>query len=228
MVFGKLTPAFAKAHNQSREPFSIAYSTKLCSKIGGQVIRSLPNNMNPLIEKTAGQTHGQETPCSCDLTLAFLLLRGWLGVRAVLTGIEKYSALKTIQKAVVDPVTGMEDPSGALIEVKQKFYALANYSAIPASLKDKFANEPLLPPLLTGPFYMILGPALIALGVMLLVGLGTRLSLFLQGLLYIGLTAGLILIKQDDGVAWLGVHVALIALALVLSKHNRLCILKKW
>ena len=176
---------------------------------------------NPPTTETAGSWFDGKT-------LAFLLLRGWLGVRALLTGIEKYSALKSIQKAVIDPVTGMEDPSGALIEVKQKAYALANYSAIPASLKDKFASEPLLPAILTGPFYAVLGPTLIALGVMLLIGLGTRLSLFLQGLLYIGLTAGLILIKQDDGVAWLGIHVGLVALALLLVDHNRLNLLKKW
>jgi thiosulfate dehydrogenase [quinone] large subunit len=63
---------------------------------------------------------------------------------------------------------------------------------------------------------------------MLLVGIGTRISLMLQGLLYIVLTAGLILIKQDDGVAWLGIHVALVALALVLARHNRFTILRKW
>ena len=63
---------------------------------------------------------------------------------------------------------------------------------------------------------------------MLLLGLGTRLSLFLQGLLYIALTVGLILIKQDDGVAWLGIHIALITLALMLAKHNKLALLKKW
>lgn len=165
---------------------------------------------------------------SFDMTLAFLILRGWLGVRALLTGIEKFSSFKTIQKALIDPVTGMEDPSGAMIEMKQKAYAISSYAAIPPSLRDKFANEPLLPGFLTAPFYAALGPTLILLGVMLILGLFTRVSLFLQGLLYIGLTAGLILIKQDDGVAWLGIHVALISLALVLSKHNRLCLLKKW
>jgi len=149
-------------------------------------------------------------------------------MRALMTGIEKFAATKTIQKPVMDPVTGMEDPSGALIEVKEKFYALSNYSAIPQSLKDKFAAEPLLPGFFTGPFYAVLGPALIVLGLMLLVGLGTRISLFLQGLLYISLTAGLILIKQDDGVSWLAVHVIMIALALTLSRENRWCILKKW
>jgi thiosulfate dehydrogenase [quinone] large subunit len=74
----------------------------------------------------------------------------------------------------------------------------------------------------------VLGPALIVTGVLLLLGLGTRVSLCLQGLIYIALTAGLILIKQDDGVAWLGIHIALIAFALTLARHNRFALLKKW
>jgi thiosulfate dehydrogenase [quinone] large subunit len=166
--------------------------------------------------------------CGCDQTLAFLVLRGWLAVRAILTGVEKFGAYATIQKPLIDPVTGMEDPSGAMIDVKVKYYSLTNYSGIPAPLKDKFANEPLLPHFATAAFNNLLGPALIVTGVMLLLGLGTRLSLFVQGLIYIGLTAGLILIKQDDGIAWLGIHVALIAFALMLARHNKLALLKKW
>lgn len=149
-------------------------------------------------------------------------------MRAILTGIEKFSGVQVTQKPFVDPVTGMEDPSGALIEVKQKFYAMTNYAAVPRSLQDKFAAEPMLPTFATTPFYATLGWVLILSGIMLLIGLGTRISLFLQGLLYIALTAGLILIKQDDGVAWLGIHVGLVALALVLANHNRFTILKKW
>jgi thiosulfate dehydrogenase (quinone) large subunit len=166
--------------------------------------------------------------CGCDQTLAFLVLRGWLAVRAILTGVEKFGAYTTIQKPLVDPVTGMEDPSGAMIDVKVKFYSLTNYSGIPAPLKDKFANEPLLPHFAASAFDHLLGPALILAGVMLLLGLGTRLSLFVQGLIYIALTAGLILIKQDDGISWLGIHVALIAFALILAKHNKFALLKKW
>jgi len=170
------------------------------------------------------------TTCACtgDYTAAFLVLRLWLAVRAILTGIEKFSAFRTIQKPFIDPTTGMEDPSGAMVEIKQKFYAMTNYAGVPQSLKDKFATEPLLPHAATTPFYALLGWALIALGLMLLVGLGTRISLFLMGLLYISLTVGLILIKQDDGVAWLGIHVALVAFALTLAKHNRFTLLRKW
>jgi thiosulfate dehydrogenase [quinone] large subunit len=165
--------------------------------------------------------------CNCDYSLAFLVLRGWLAVRAIATGIEKFGTFKTIQKPLIDPTTGMEDPSGAMIDVKIKFYALTNYSGIPAPLKPKFANEPLLPPFAMTAFDHLLGPTLIITGVMLLLGLGTRLSLFIQGLIYIALTAGLILIKQDDGISWLGIHVALIAFALMLAKHNKFALLKK-
>jgi len=171
-----------------------------------------------------------ESPCggNCDHTLAFLVLRLWLAVRAILTGIEKFGAIATVQRPVVDPVTGVEDSSGAVIDMKVKFYSLTNYSGIPAPLKDKFAGEPLLPHFATAMFNNLLGPALIATGVMLLLGLGTRVSLFLQGLIYTALTAGLILIKQDDGVAWLGIHVALVAFALILARHNKFALLKKW
>jgi thiosulfate dehydrogenase [quinone] large subunit len=163
-----------------------------------------------------------------DQTLAFLVLRGWLAARAIVTGIEKFSALQSIQKPLIDPTTGMADPSGAMIDVKVKLYALTNYSGIPASLKDRFADEPLLPRFALTAFDSLLGPALLATGLMLLLGLGTRLSLFVQGLIYIALTVGLILIRQDDGISWLGVHVALVALALMLAKHNRFALLKKW
>ena len=122
----------------------------------------------------------------------------------------------------------MEDPSGALVDVKVKVYALTNYSGIPDSLKQKFVDEPLLPKFALASFDWALGPILILTGIMLLLGLGTRLSLFLQGLIYIALTAGLILIRQDDGVAWLGIHLALVAMALLLVKHNRFTLLKKW
>lgn len=182
----------------------------------------------PMQENKPTETGSSCCSSNCDLTMAFWVLRGWLGVRAVVTGIEKWAATRIVQKPLIDPTTGMEDPSGAMVEVKTKFYALTNYSGIPSALKDKFAAEPMLPKAALLPFDKCLGPALIALGIMLLLGLGTRVSLFLQGLLYIGLTVGLILIKQDDGVAWLGIHVALVALALMLAKHNKLAILKKW
>jgi thiosulfate dehydrogenase [quinone] large subunit len=183
--------------------------------------------MNDSTDKKTTDPDESQGGGNCDYTLAFLLLRVWLAVRAVLAGLEKFGAYKTIQQPLIDPATGQPDPN-AVVDIKVKFYALANYNGIPASLQSKFANEPLLPHFALTAFNFLLGPVFIATGVMLLLGLGTRLSLFVQGLIYIVLTAGLILINQPDGIAYLGIHLALVAFALMLAKYNKLALLKKW
>jgi thiosulfate dehydrogenase (quinone) large subunit len=176
-------------------------------------------------------SENKENQCcqaSCDQTLAFWVLRAWLAVRAILTGVEKYGVYKSVQRPVIDPTTGQPDASGVMHSVDIKFYATSNYSGIPGPLKDKFANEPLLLPAAAHLFDHLLGPLLIASGVMLLLGVATRLSLFVQGLIYTMLTFGLILIHEDAGISWLGIHVGLVALALTLAKHNKFALLKKW
>ncbi len=157
---------------------------------------------------------------------ATLLLRLWLGVRALQTGIEKYAGkVMSTEPATVDGE--VYDPN-LTVQASTKGYSLEHYHGIPASMRDTFAGEPLMPGWALKAFDAVLGPALIILGLTILLGLASRVSLFLLGLLYIGLTWGLILIKQDSGVAWLGVHIIMIAMALNWSQHNRLCILRKW
>jgi len=109
-----------------------------------------------------------------------------------------------------------------------KAYAMENYHGVPEALKSKFAEEPLMMGWALNLYDKILGPALIILGITILLGLASRISLLLLGLVYISLTWGLILIKQDAGVAWLGVHLIMIVMALQWSENNRFCILKKW
>jgi thiosulfate dehydrogenase [quinone] large subunit len=163
-----------------------------------------------------------------DFTFAFLTLRIWLGVRALFVGIEKFGAYRSVAMPLVDPATGQPDASGVMVNVNIKSYALANYAGIPAGLRDKFSHQPLLPKFALVPFDRMLGPAFILTGIMLLVGLGTRLSLLAQALLFIALTVGLVLIDQSDGVAYLGIHIGLVAGALLLAEHNRFVVLKKW
>ncbi|MCX7826328.1 MAG: hypothetical protein N2689_12335 [Verrucomicrobiae bacterium] len=160
-------------------------------------------------------------------TLAFLVLRLWLAVRAIVTGIEKFAAPIKVKKPLLDDL-GMPDPSGAMVEVKTKAYALSNYHAVSDSLRDAFAQEPLLPAFAAKIYYACLGPALLRLGFMLLLGIGTRISLFGMGLLYVSLTYGLILLGQDGGIAWLGIHILMVAMALTLAKHNRLTVMSKF
>lgn len=163
-----------------------------------------------------------------DFTNAFLILRFWLAVRALFVGIAKYGVYKSVSMPLIDTTTGQPDASGVMVNVNVKSYALANYSGMAASLRDKFAHEPLMPKFALVAFDKMLGPAFILTGIMLLIGLGTRISLLAQAAIYIALTVGLVLIDQNDGVAYLGIHVALIAGALLLAEHNRFVVLKKW
>jgi len=163
-----------------------------------------------------------------DYTFAFWAMRLWLGVRALFVGIQKFAAYKSVAVPLIDPSTGQPDASGVMVNVSVKSYALANYAGIPVSLRDKFAHDPMFPKFALALFDKMLGPVFILTGIMLIIGLGTRVSLAFQGLLFIALTIGLVLIDSNDGVAYLGIHIALVAVAFLLAQHNRFAVLKKW
>jgi thiosulfate dehydrogenase [quinone] large subunit len=163
-----------------------------------------------------------------DYTFAFWALRLWLGARALFVGVQKFAAYKSVAMPLIDPSTGQPDASGVMVNVSVKSYALANYAGIPVGLRDKFAHEPLFPKFALVVFDKMLGPAFILTGIMLIIGLGTRVSLAVQAALFAALTVGLVLIDQNDGVAWLGIHIGLVAAAFVLARHNRFAVLTKW
>ena len=125
-------------------------------------------------------------------------------------------------------VDGVPNTYGLTESTAAKVYAISNYNGVPAPLYDKFINEPLIPEFALNIYNVVLGPALIILGLTLFLGIATRFSLFLMGLIYTSLTFGLILIKQDAGIAWLGVHIIMIVMALALAKYNKFTILNKW
>ena len=166
--------------------------------------------------------------CECDLgsTLGFLSLRLWLAVRAIFTGLEKYAGQKSIDVPV--EIDGAVNDYGLTAGETVKGYGLDLYHGVPQALAGKLEAEPLSPAWALGLFDTLLGPSLILFGITLLLGVATRISLFAMGLIYTGLTVGLILLKQDAGIAWLGIHILLIAVALFTARYNRLAILKKF
>ena len=160
-------------------------------------------------------------------TCAFLLLRLWLGLRAVATGLEKFTGKITEQKPLLDEF-GQPDINGTMMNVEQKVYGFKYYQGVPAALHAKFAAEPLLPSFLLKPYNASLGYVLILVGLTLLLGVATRTSLFIHGLIYVSLTFGLILINESGGVAWLAAHMILVVAALLLARHNRLALTSRW
>ncbi|MEO0509649.1 MAG: hypothetical protein AAF065_07310 [Verrucomicrobiota bacterium] len=160
---------------------------------------------------------------------AILLLRLWLGMRSLQAGIEKFAGAKLISVPTI--VDGKADTNGTQTTISEKFYAWGNYKGIPPTLGDKLQKEPLLMDWSLKVYDYSLGPIFIALGICVLCGLATRLSLLAMGLVYTSLTFGLILLNQASGVAWLGTHIVLVCLALVLANYNRLELgnpLAKW
>jgi len=154
------------------------------------------------------------------------LLRVWLAVRAIQTGVEKYAGFKGSDQLV--NIDGKPNAYGLTEGTQVKEYAMSHYHGVPEALMTKFKAEPLMNLQMLQLYDKVLGPALIVLGLTILLGIASRTSLFLLGLLYVSLTFGLILIKEDSGVAWLGIHMIMIVMALAMAKHNRLCVLKKW
>jgi len=162
-----------------------------------------------------------------DKTNAFIILRLWLGVRALFTGLDKFAGVEISKVPLLDEF-GEPDISGAMVEVKNTVYGFEHYKAVADSLHDAFVREPFLPQFMLTPYYAVLGYALVILGVTVLLGICTRVSLFLMGLLYVSLSFGLILIGQDAGIAWLGVHIIMVAMALSMAKYNRLQVFPKF
>ena len=180
-------------------------------------------------------------------TMAFWLLRFWLAARAIGTGLTKFQGTKEVVKDAgglsADDVDILQDMAsnaagGPPVEkVTETVQALGFqfYHGLPAKgpmTVDTFSASPLMPLFMVQPYAFVLGYALIALGVALLLGICTRVSLFLMGLLYISLTWGFIILEPSmgpnaaAGIAYLGVHLVLIVGALLLADYNKFELVK--
>jgi thiosulfate dehydrogenase [quinone] large subunit len=131
----------------------------------------------------------------CEYSAAFLLLRLFLGLRTLLAGIEKFESKGT--------------------------YSFANYYVNMDRMASGITGASFLPLWATKNFAHAIGYVLLLLGAALLLGVKSRATLVLTGLTYVGLSFGLMAVQESQGVAWLAVHVIMIAGALVLVQHDR-------
>ena len=134
----------------------------------------------------------------CEFTAAFLLLRLFLGLRTFLAGLEKFESKGT--------------------------YSFASYYTNMDRMASGITGASFLPLWATKNFAHSIGYVLLVLGAALLLGLKTRATLVLTGLTYLGLSFGLMVVQEGEGVAWLGIHVMMIVGALVLVQHDRFAV----
>ena len=133
-----------------------------------------------------------------EYTAAFLLLRLFLGLRTFLAGLEKFEANKS--------------------------YSMENYSTNMGRMAKGISDYSFIPLWAANIFAQSLGFLLLILGAAIILGIKSRVSLFIAGLLYVGLAFGLAAVQEGEGVAWIGMQVLMFAVALVLVRNERLAV----
>lgn len=145
------------------------------------------------------ETSASNVPCNsaarCEYTAAFLLLRLFLGMRTLLAGMEKFEA--------------------------NKGYSMENYSANMGRMAKGISEYSFIPVWAANIFAQPLGFLLLILGAAIILGIKSRVTLFLAGLLYVGLAFGLAAVQEGEGVAWIGMQVMMFAFALTLAGSER-------
>ncbi len=130
-----------------------------------------------------------------EFTAACLLLRLFIGLRTFFAGVEKFELKGT--------------------------YSFANYYENMGHMAQGITAASFLPLWATRTFAHSIGYLLLVFGAAVLLGVKTRTTLFLTGLIYVALSFGLMAVQENQGLAWLAVYVGLIAGALVLVRSDR-------
>lgn len=168
-------------------------------------------------------------PVITEATWGFLFLRLWIGFRMLFAGAEKFYA------KVLDPETELEEYKfawgNAKVTAEENIHkVVADNAFLPLNPQDFFVKvfgadpekisflEPLKFDLW---FAMALPYLLLVFGATLILGIVPRVSLFMAGITFMLLSIGLMSLPDNEGIAFLGIHVGLVAVALCLIKQAR-------
>ena len=137
-----------------------------------------------------------------SLTFAYLLLRLWLGLLLVTSGLSKFK-VRGEQSYSIEALHGWVNAAGTLI------------------WENTFMTEWMV----KGYMYA-LGPVMILAGIMILLGVLNRIALFIGGAIFVSLSVGMMLLPDQKETLYLGLHLALFVGALCLVRFNRVAITK--
>ncbi|MFT4638712.1 MAG: hypothetical protein ACI8T1_002035 [Verrucomicrobiales bacterium] len=168
-------------------------------------------------------------PVITEATWGFLFLRLWIGFRMLFAGAEKFYA-KTIPNADTGDLDYGFAWGNAMVTAKENIFRIvADNAFIPLNPHDfmiKFGVDPERVSFLKGIqtdlwFAMALPYLLLVFGALLIVGILPRTSLFMAGITFMLLSIGLMSMPDNEGIAALGIHVGLVAVALCLVRQAR-------
>ena len=158
--------------------------------------------------------------------LGFFLLRLWIGLRLLIAGAQKFQgddgnlAFANL-KANADKFSGLiKDHANVLHGVLNSFFGIFRNPEEGAATPGWVTN------FLNGSidfFAQWMGLPMVIVGVMLILGILPRISLFLAGLIFIFLSIGLMCLDQSDAwIAYLGIHIGLVGYALSMARYSKL------
>ena len=162
------------------------------------------------------QSSIEKQPWSGD-TMAYLMLRLFIGTRLVMSGLDKFKLSNDVihERGGVSGVRWSElyNPAHLMEKADKLVGVVPKFGGMDAGLAKWYAIS--------------LGPLMITVGIAILIGFLNRLSLFAGGMIFMSLSFGLMSIGEEEAVYRLGVYIGLIAAAFHFVKANRLA-LTKW
>jgi thiosulfate dehydrogenase [quinone] large subunit len=154
---------------------------------------------------------------TCHLTAAFLLLRLWMGMRLITSGIEKFGYTGKDPTFSLDKWFGADRAAheglgdGKMWQISTAMTDYTWMAKYPAMVKLFMTGLPF---------------AMLGLGVLILLGFLNRLAWWGAGLLWFSLAFGQMLLPDEQTVLYLTMYMFICALALTLINYNRVRLTK--
>lgn len=134
---------------------------------------------------------------NCALGAAAFLLRMWVALRLIFSGLAKFR-----------------------VRGEDHAYSFDAYKELMATISESTAKNTFIPEFAANIYGTVLPWALIFVGVWTILGIGRFRALFFAGLTFLTLGLGVAALPDDDQALALGIHVAITAGALALSKYD--------
>jgi thiosulfate dehydrogenase [quinone] large subunit len=130
---------------------------------------------------------------------ACFFLRMWIGMRLMFAGLTKF--------------LNKNDEGGWSFDQEKA-------GKVMGSITETMKANTAIPEIMLNQYAIVLPWALLIVGAAVMLGLFTRISLFLAGGLVLSLSFGLMLLPDDTAAVERGVEIIIVGLALMTVKHN--------
>lgn len=181
-----------------------------------------------IVHPMADPTSSPTTPANeasipaLNLTFAFWLLRLFMGMRLIMSALEKMGYFVGKGTATVSEALKLEQWFGRSGLGANE--GLGDGKMWP--IAKAMLEYSLLPAWMIKPFMIGLPYAMLVSGLLILLGLFNRLGWFLAGLIWFSLAFGQMLLPDEGTVQQLGLYIFVCALALTMINHNRIRLTK--